>query len=114
MSIVKVDVKLLENVDDARERARSTLNPLRDTFLNRLAGIRIAAEDDETLSNEERQSIKSECASLRIALLDITKDPAFLAAETYDSMEASLMTRYRAIASGASTEVRNVFRELEA
>lgn len=97
------DVPPSPTVEQERERARAALNPLRDTFLNRLAGIAVFTQDD---------AVKSECASLRTALLDITKDPAFLAAETYEAMEVALMTRYIAIASGASTEVRNVFREL--
>lgn len=98
------DVPPTPTVEQERERARAALNPLRDTFLNRLAGIAVFTQDE---------AVKSECAELRSALLDITKDPALLAAETYEAMEVALMTRYRAIASGASTEVRNVFRELE-
>lgn len=97
------DVPPTPTVEQERERARADLNPLRDTFLNRLAGIAVFTQDE---------TVKTECASLRTALLDITKDPAFLAAETYEAMEVALMTRYIAIASGASTEVRNVFREL--
>lgn len=98
------DVPPTPTVEQERERARAALNPLRDTFLNRLAGIAVFTQDE---------AVKAECAELRTALLDITKDPAFLAAENYEAMEAALMTRYRSIASGASTEVRNVFRELE-
>lgn len=97
------DIPPVPTVEQERERARADLNPLRDTFLNRLAGIAVFTQDE---------AVKAECASLRTALLDITKDPAFLAAETYEAMEVALMTRYIAIASGASTEVRNVFREL--
>lgn len=92
------------NVDNERERARAVMNPLRDTFLNRLSGIAVFSENEAT---------KAECATLRAALLDITKDPAFLAATTYAAMEAALMTRYRMIAVGASDAIRNVFRELE-
>ena len=92
------------DVDDERERARAVMNPLRDTFLNRLSGIAVFSVDE---------GVKAECAALRTALLDITKDEAFLAAQTYAAMEAALMTRYRMIAAGASEAIRNVFRELE-
>lgn len=99
------DVPPTPTVEEERERARAALNPLRDTFLNRLAGIAVFTPDED---------VKAECAELRIALLDITKDPAFLTAETYRDMEVALMSRYRIIASSASIEVRNVFKELEA
>lgn len=92
------------SVEQERERARAALNPLRDTFLNRLAGIAVFTQDE---------IVKTECAELRTALLDITKDPAFLVAETYEAMEGALMTRYRMIAVGATEVIRNVFRELE-
>lgn len=92
------------SVESERERARAVMNPLRDTFLNRLAGIAVFSDDE---------AVKAECAALRAALLDITKDEAFLAATTYAAMEVALMTRYRMIAVGASDATRNVFRELE-
>lgn len=91
-------------VEQERERARAALNPLRDTFLNRLAGIAVFTQDE---------AVKVECATLRAALLDITKDEAFLVAVTYSEMEIALMNRYRVIANTASETIRNVFRELE-
>lgn len=91
-------------VESERERARAVMNPLRDTFLNRLSGIAIFSEDE---------AVKVECATLRAALLDITKDEAFLVAATYSEMEIALMNRYRVIANTASETIRNVFRELE-
>ena len=97
------DIPPVPTVEQERERARANLNPLRDTFLNRLAGIAVFTQDD---------AMKAECAALRTALLDITKDPAFLAAETYESMEFALMTRYREIAAKVSPTIKNVFREL--
>ena len=99
------DVPPTPTVEQERERARAALNPLRDTFLNRLAGIAVFTQDE---------AVKAECASLRTALLDITKDPGFLAATTYEAMEAALMVKYKSIAASASTSIRNVFRELEA
>lgn len=87
-----------------RERARVTMNPIRDTFLNRLSGIAMFSTDEEVIS---------ECALMREALLDITKDSEFLAATTYEEMENSLLNAYRNIALRASTSIRNVFRELE-
>jgi hypothetical protein len=104
MSIIKVDVLRLEDVEQIRDRVRAALNPLRDTFLSRLSGIAIFAQDE---------AIREECSVLRTALLDITKDPTFLVAETYEDMRESLITRFKVIASGASDTVRNVFRELE-
>lgn len=97
-------VQPVEDVDKARDQSRAALNPLRDTFLNRLAGIAFFSEEPETVL---------ECKNLRVALLDITKDEGFLNAKTYEEMELALITKYRSIASGASTTVRNVFRELE-
>lgn len=91
-------------IGQERERVRATLNPLRDTFLNRLAGIAFFAEEPETVL---------ECKNLRAALLDITKDQGFLRATTYEEMEVALMMCYRMIAVGASEAIRNVFRELE-
>lgn len=87
-----------------REAARAVMNPLRDMFLNRLAGIAMFTDDP---------LIKQECASVRLALLDITKDPAFIAANTYEAMETALMIAYRNIAIGVSENIRNIFRELE-
>lgn len=87
-----------------REAARLVMNPIRDTFLNRLSGIAM-------FSGNVR--IKEECSTLRSALLDITKDPAFLAAETHEDMEYALKLAYKTIASQASQDIRNVFRELE-
>lgn len=104
MSLIKIDANRLERVYETRERVRAVMNPLRATFLNRLSGIAIFTEDE---------AVKAECANLRIALLDITKDEAFLAATTYADMEAALMTAYRKIAINAPDVVRNVFRELE-
>lgn len=98
------DIPPVPTVEQERERARTKLNPLRDTFLNRLAGIAVFTQDE---------AVKVECAELRTALLDITKDPAFLASEIYEAMEVALMMRYRMIAVGASEAIRNVFRELE-
>lgn len=87
-----------------REAARAIMNPLRDTFLNRLAGIAMFSDDP---------AVKQECASVRIALLDITKDPAFISATTYEAMEIALMIAYRNIAIGVSEHIRSIFRELE-
>lgn len=92
-----------ETTNAERDRAKNVLNPLRDTFLNRLSGIAMFSED---------ASIKNECASLRLALLDITKDPAFLVATTYEEMENSLMYAYKYIAATASPSIKTVFREL--
>ena len=101
---VGVWVEPTEHLTETRERVRVVMNPLRDTFLNRLAGIALFSEEPETVL---------ECKNLRVALLDITKDQGFLDAQTYEGMESALMTRYRIIASGASETIRNVFRELE-
>jgi hypothetical protein len=98
------DVPPTPTIEQERERTRAALNPLRDTFLNRLAGIAVFTSDED---------VKSECAALRISLLDITKDVAFLAAETYEDMQTTLIARYREIAYSASETIRNVFRELE-
>ena len=97
------DVPPAPTVEQERERARAALNPLRDTFLNRLAGIAVFTQDE---------AVKAECAELRTALLDITKDATFLSAETYEAMEVALMTRYREIAAKVSPTIKNVFREL--
>lgn len=97
------DVPPTPTVEQERGRARTTLNPLRDTFLNRLAGIAVFTQDE---------AVKSECAELRTALLDITKDPAFLAAKTYEAMEVAILQRYTEIAATASLTIKNVFREL--
>lgn len=87
-----------------RDRARAVMNPLRDTFLNRLSGIATFSEDPE---------IKEHCAQLRASLLDITKNQEFLDATTYQEMEYALLNSYKSIAMGAQDAVRNVFRELE-
>lgn len=98
------DVPPTPSVEQERERARAKLNPLRDTFLNRLAGIAFFDEEPETVL---------ECKNLRVALLDITKDQGFLDATTYEEMELALIVKYRLIASSTSDAVKNVFRELE-
>lgn len=91
-------------VEQERERARAALNPLRDTFLNRLAGIAVFTQNE---------AVKEECANLRTTLLDITKNEEFLSAESYATMELALIARYREIAATASLEIKNVFRELD-
>lgn len=92
-----------QTVEQERERARAAINPLRDTFLNRLAGITVFTQDE---------AVKAECAELRTALLDITKDPAFLAAETEEAMTLAILQRYKEIAATANETIKNVFREL--
>lgn len=87
-----------------RDKARAVMNPLRDTFLNRLSGIAMFSEEVE---------IKEQCSQLRVSLLDITKNANFLAADTYAEMESALLSAYRNIAINAPEAVRNVFRELE-
>ena len=90
-------------VEQIREVVKLKLNPLRDTFINRLTGICLFTE---------YPSMEEECKSLRIALLDITKDERFLTAETEETMTLAILQRYREIAVTASPTVRNVFREL--
>lgn len=97
------DVPPARSVEQERERARAALNPLRDTFLNRLAGIAVFTQDEV---------VKAECAELRTALLDITKDERFLSAETEEAMTFAILQRYREISVTASSTIRNVFREL--
>lgn len=94
-----------ESQEDARERAKAELQPQRDLFLNRLSGIAVFASD---------QAVIEECTDLRAQLLDITKAPAYMAADTFEGMKAALIARYRQIAAGASDAIRNVFRELDA
>ena len=97
------DMPPIPTVEQERARARAALNPLRDTFLNRLAGIAVFTPDE---------AVKAECASLRTALLDITKDERFLTAQTEEAMTLAILQRYKEITSTASETVKNVFREL--
>ena len=97
------DVPPTPTIGQERERARAALNPLRDTFLNRLAGIAVFTQDE---------AVKAECASLRTALLDITKDDRFLTAQTEEAMTLAILQRYKEITSTVSETVKNVFREL--
>ena len=97
------DVPPTPTVEQERARARAALNPLRDTFLNRLAGIAVFTPDE---------AVKAECASLRTALLDITKDERFLTAQTEEAMTLAILQRYKEITSTVSETVKNVFREL--
>lgn len=97
------DPDTLPTVEELREKVKAVLNPLRDTFINRLTGICLFTE---------YPSMQEECQALRQALLDITKDERFLEANTEEEMTTAILIRYREIALLASPTIRNVFREL--
>lgn len=93
---------------------RNTVFPevraIRETILNRLTGIglaALAAGDSVTLGN---------VAALRQQLLDLTKDPAVLAVTVDQGPEALrqvILNLYRARAATTPANVRTVFAELD-
>lgn len=80
----------------------------REQFLNRLAGIGLAAQ-----FNGQDAVLASVCA-VRVGLLDLTTDAQVLAATDLHSLKLAMKTRYAAILSGVPSEVLNAFKQVDA
>ena len=88
-------------------RAQEKLRALREPMLNTVVGIGTAA----VVSGDT--ALAEESVVVRQKLLDVTKTPALLAAETYEEMEDAGLAAYKAIAAAASTALRSAFRALD-
>lgn len=80
----------------------------REQFLNRLAGIGLAAQ-----FNGQETVLASVCA-VRVGLLDLTTDAQVLAATDLHSLRVAMKARYATILSGVPAEVLNAFKQVDA
>lgn len=90
----------------AREQALFDIRVERKPILDALAGIgfdAMVANDTATIDA---------VSAARVDALGITELPEFLAAQTYDSMKAAVMARYREIAVSVPANVQTAFREI--
>jgi hypothetical protein len=80
-----------------------TVRETRESILNRLAGIGVAAilAGDATTS----QAV----AKARLALLAITDDASVIAASDVGALKAAVLAAYKAIAKAAPAELRKAF-----
>lgn len=95
-----------ESFEDMRDRAFDELRAVRAPMLNAVTGILAAALLD---GNDD---LAEEAKTIRQQLLDITLDPALLAATTYETMKLAGQYAYRRVAAGASAGFAAVFREI--
>lgn len=79
----------------------------REQFLNRLAGIGLAAQ-----FNGQDAVLASVCA-VRVGLLNLTTDSGVLAATDLPSLKLAMKTRYAAILSGVPAEVLSAFKQVD-
>lgn len=80
----------------------------REQFLNRLAGIGLAAQ-----FNGQDAVLASVCA-VRVGLLNLTTDAGVLAATDLPGLKLAMKTRYAAILSGVPAEVLSAFKQVDA
>lgn len=104
-----VFVPIAQTPDDVANylvKAKSELRAIRAPMLDALAGIagRAARSGNDALAKEADE--------LAVKLLSITDDAALNAATTHAAMQAAGVAVYKRMASGASTELSVVFREI--
>lgn len=93
-------------VKAARDAIVSGFRADREGFLNRLAGIGFAAQVGG------RPDIVQQVLAVRQGLLDLTTQPAVLAATTEATIKQAMLAQYAALLTGASAEVKAVFKGL--
>ena len=95
-----------ETADEIRARAIVQIRTIRAPMLDALSGIagRAARKGDNATAQDADDAAD--------ALLSITELPAFMAATTYDVMQAAILDRYTQIADAAPESVQVVFREV--
>lgn len=79
----------------------------RELFLNRLAGIGVAAQFNS------QTAVVASVVSVRQALLDMTSDPDVVAATDLASLNAAMKARYTTIVSGADPALYSAFRQVD-
>lgn len=80
----------------------------REQFLNRLAGIGLAAQ-----FNGQEAVLASVCA-VRVGLLGLTTEATVLSATDLPGLKLAMKARYSAILSGVPVEVLNAFKQVDA
>lgn len=80
---------------------------MRRNMLDAVTGIGFRAS---VAGNTE---LAQEAADVSQQLLEITDDPAFLAATTLQDMRVAGVAAYRRIADAVSPELRSAFKEIE-
>lgn len=94
--------------DELRKLEFAKFRADREQFLNRLAGIGLAAQ-----FNGQTTVLTSVCA-VRVGLLDLTTDPAVLAATDLHGLRLAMKARYAAILADVPAEVLNAFKQVDA
>lgn len=95
-----------ETATSAMARALAEVRAQRAPILDALNGIASRAQR----AGDAATAIAADVAAN--GLLDITQDPAFLAATTYDAMMAAILTQYRYIAAAAPPNVQTAFHDV--
>lgn len=85
---------------------KDEVRALRETVLNRLAGIGVAA-----LASHNNQ-LSGAILDARQALLDITADPGVLGAQTKAEVEVAFAVAWSAIRNAAPAELRSAFSQV--
>lgn len=80
----------------------------REMFLNRLAGIGVAAQFNG------QTSVVASVVSVRQALLDLTSYPDVVAATDLTSLKAAMKARYTTIVIGADPALYSAFKQVDA
>lgn len=88
-------------------QAQEELRSMRRNMLDAVTGIGFRAS---VAGNTE---LAQEAADVSQQLLEITDDPAFLAATTLQDMRVAGVAAYRRIADAVSPELRSAFKEIE-
>lgn len=80
----------------------------REAFLNRLAGIGMAAQVNG------QPAVAANCALVRQGLLDLPSDPAVLAATEIGALKLAMKTKYNAVKATASSAVLLAYSKVDA
>lgn len=79
----------------------------RELFLNRLAGIGVAAQ----FNNQD--AVVASVVSVRQALLDLTSDVDVVAATDINGLKTAMAARYATIVGGADPALRAAFKKVD-
>lgn len=101
------DAKVATEVTASMAAVIAKFRSDREGFLNRLSGIGFAAQI------AARPDIVQHVLTVRQGLLDLTTQPAVLAATTKAALETAMLASYYALLVGMPAEIKAAFREVD-
>lgn len=107
---VPIVISAALNLQGMRNTVFPEARALRETILNRLTGIGLAA-----LASGDTTTLTA-VATLRLQLLNLTSDPAVLAvtvAQGPEVLRQTILSLYKARAAATPANIRSVFAELD-